>query len=604
MLFVLGVTSLLGAVITFIAHNWVYLSTVGKLGLLGVFLLAAAVAWVLTRFESGVSQSLGILAQVLIGVWLAAAGQLYQVPGGIQDLLLTWAVLGVPFALASKSYAHWALWVGVVALALISPIGDRLNFLSGSEESIRTFLAAAVTAAAYAIAVWRSGDMWFRVLMAVATTALLITTAVQAMGSFYGQDLLGYFLALGLAGASAVWAWSRRDSLAELSSFGFGVLAIGVTLLLRMFLETISGFDIVSIILVFTLIFGGATYGLIRLFKLIRNRVSQMEEDTEGDMPWYMDALIAMGGFVTALFVAALVGVFFGLTLGMEESVWSILLVLGLLGFAGFLFLRRNAKGLFTKYLSGTLMVASGVAAVVGLGGSTEDLVITSILGIVLSAIGLFAIRERVLETVFAAGIASSVLLLIEDSLSYQQDAWFEIYALVILGVLGVLALSYRFSGRHFMAAGALWLVAIVGTGVTMGNSLGVTSGLLDNWPLSGWLVAWRFGIAVCLVAIARLSPIGKTLPSLPILVLLTAIAALLPAGGVGAYLLLLLGYALGSKSLALIGAIVTGFFLYWAYFDLNLTLLELSGIMALSGLVLLGIWKFAVARAKREDIV
>jgi len=603
MLFVLGVASLLGAIITFVAHNWVYLSTVGKLGFLGAMLFAAAVAWLLTKMESSVSQSLGMLAQVLIGVWLAAAGQLYQVTGGVQDLLLTWAVLGLPFAMASKSYAHWALWVGVLALALISPVGDRLNVLGQSEESIRTYFAALVTSTAYVFAVWRSGAMWFRVLMAVATTMLLIATAIQAMDGFFGWDVMAYVLALATSGALAGWAWSRRDSLAELSSFGFVVLAIVVTVVLRMFLEIIEGFDIVSIILVFVLIFGGATYGLIRLFKLIRARISQMEDEVDGDMPWYMDGLIALGGFITALFVAALVGVFFGLTLGMEESVWTIMLVLGLLGFAGFLFLRRNAKNLFTKYMSGTLMIASGIAATVGLAGSTEDIIAAAILGLVLSLISLFAIRERVLETVSAVGIAASTMVIVEDILPYEDQAWFEIYALVMLGTLGVLALTRVISKHHFMAAGALWLVTTVAMGVSFGQSLGVTSGLLDSWPTSGWVVLARFGVALALVALAWFSEFKKTLPSVPILILLTAIAALLPAGGVGAYLLLLIGYAMGSKSLALIGAIVTGFFLFWAYFDLNLTLMELSGIMAVSGLVLLGVWKFAQGRAAREAV-
>lgn len=42
-LFVFGAAFLSAAIVTFVAHNWVYLSTVAKLGLLGALLLASAV---------------------------------------------------------------------------------------------------------------------------------------------------------------------------------------------------------------------------------------------------------------------------------------------------------------------------------------------------------------------------------------------------------------------------------------------------------------------------------------------------------------------------------------------------------------------------------
>ena len=46
LIFIMAVTSLLGAVVTFIAHNWVYLSTTGKLGFIAALIVISAVTWV------------------------------------------------------------------------------------------------------------------------------------------------------------------------------------------------------------------------------------------------------------------------------------------------------------------------------------------------------------------------------------------------------------------------------------------------------------------------------------------------------------------------------------------------------------------------------
>ena len=101
--FIFGVASLMAAIVTFTAHNLTYLSTVEKLGGIGVLLVVAVAAWLRLGIDKTLGAVMaGMTAQLLIGVWLAAAGQLYQAPGGLQDLLIIWMVLGLPFAIAAR----------------------------------------------------------------------------------------------------------------------------------------------------------------------------------------------------------------------------------------------------------------------------------------------------------------------------------------------------------------------------------------------------------------------------------------------------------------------------------------------------------------------
>jgi hypothetical protein len=82
--------------------------------------------------------------------------------------------------------------------------------------------------------------------------------------------------------------------------------------------------------------------------------------------------------------------------------------------------------------------------------------------------------------------------------------------------------------------------------------------------------------------------------PGWLVLIALMAIAMILPFGAVPAMLLLILGYAIGSRALFLIGILAMAWFLFSAYFDLSITLMALASVMAAVGVGLLGLWALA----------
>jgi len=92
--------------------------------------------------------------------------------------------------------------------------------------------------------------------------------------------------------------------------------------------------------------------------------------------------------------------------------------------------------------------------------------------------------------------------------------------------------------------------------------------------------------------------------PPLFILIPLVLAMALLPFGGASALLLMLAGYSLGSRSLAIVGVLFQIYFLYMFYYDLTLSLGVKSYVLLITGLVFLGVWVLANGRIKPEALL
>ena len=93
----------------------------------------------------------------------------------------------------------------------------------------------------------------------------------------------------------------------------------------------------------------------------------------------------------------------------------------------------------------------------------------------------------------------------------------------------------------------------------------------------------------------------GKTVqnfkPPITVLIPLTIATAFVPLGGGAALLLMLAGYIIGSRSLAVIGVLLQIYFLTMFYYDLSLGLLVKSIILFLTGLAFLAVWYFVTRK-------
>ncbi len=119
LLLCLGSALLLVGIVFFVAHNWMTLPKAAKLGGLQVLILACAVAaWRLGLHKLG-GRALLFAACFLVGVFLAAFGQIYQTGADAYELFRGWALLIVVWVVASRAPAHWLLLLVVTDLAII-----------------------------------------------------------------------------------------------------------------------------------------------------------------------------------------------------------------------------------------------------------------------------------------------------------------------------------------------------------------------------------------------------------------------------------------------------------------------------------------------------
>lgn len=601
LLFVMTVGLGLMAVVSFIAHNWTYLATTAKLGLIFALIIAACVQWVWKRFDPPVAMSAGIAAQVGIGVWLAGAGQLYQAPGGVQSLMVNWAILGLPFALASKNSAHWALWFGLIFIASVSAPSSLMDWAGDSQAAWRyQFLIGGIALGlAMAVSIWRETPGWFSAWLAAGSGTLFFICVM----AFLFDDALFHpipFIAMIVVSALVAFAYSQRRALAGLSILSVSLLAQLVMIALYLGLKG-SNFAVggmgYSLLIV-----GLGTAALYALFTHYMDRFGvhaggkkpdegdesvengSAQPRTEAARPWYMDTFVAIGGVLTAILGAAFLASFLGAILSITNQVEIGLIVIGVIIYGSALYARTRADGLFLQYLLGTVLIIGGASLIGGIGALLGSEIAAAYAAIILATLTLWLIAERVMQVVMAVTIAGALSLLIEESYALSQVSS-DIPLFVTIGGTAIFWMGQTMKDRF--AAAAVLMVSLVIASVLMSVKFWGISAEQEAFSFMTW--AARSG-PIFLLGLAALFALKRfilpTLPSAPILIITAIVGAIMPAGGMAVILLLMIGLAVGSRSLALIGALTLAGWVLWTYFDFGLTLMQLSGAFALGAVV------------------
>jgi uncharacterized membrane protein len=78
---------------------------------------------------------------------------------------------------------------------------------------------------------------------------------------------------------------------------------------------------------------------------------------------------------------------------------------------------------------------------------------------------------------------------------------------------------------------------------------------------------------------------------------------ALMPLGGAAALLVIVTGYILGSRSLAIVGVLLQIYFLVMFYYDMSISLLNKSILLAVTGLIFIIIWGFITRKSKNLEV-
>jgi len=289
-LLALGVGHLLAGIVFFFAYNWDSLTPLTKFALLESGIVICVVAALLVKLERLGGQVLLLSASVLVGVLIAVIGQVYQTGADAYDLFTAWAILIIPWVVASRSAAHWFVWLVVVYVAFTLYAFQILIPLATFSIVEFSCLLALVTViilgmreiAVRAGAVWLDAS-WTRRLLAFVGLLDVFVVAVAYVFESHNEMI-------GLLSFIAVVAVLVAAYLRKRGDFGVVAISVGFVALFLMALgkrilaETI-GFDwavALSILpsLVLLLLWCAAlTAGTLKFLAILRRTVGTGDTD-------------------------------------------------------------------------------------------------------------------------------------------------------------------------------------------------------------------------------------------------------------------------------------------------------------------------------------
>jgi uncharacterized membrane protein len=228
-LFLLGGALLLAAaVIFFIAYNWHELGRVARFILLQALVAGAAAGALLLGVDTPKGRAALLAAVILVGPLLAYFGQTYQTGADPYQLFVSWALLALPWAFASRSAPSWAVLLVVANLAVGLWLGEAFRPLGPGFSGLTPYfgllcLNVAALAACEAVPSLFGSGRWLARLagtIAIGAATWLGFWLVLGLGS-EGDALLGWAYPVAIGAG----AWYFRRMRLDLYLLAVGALS-------------------------------------------------------------------------------------------------------------------------------------------------------------------------------------------------------------------------------------------------------------------------------------------------------------------------------------------------------------------------------------------
>ena len=618
---------LASAGLCWIAANWEHASNVQKLAGVQLIVIALALAAWRLVYVSGVSKqhnlsisaNLAALAAVATGALLALVGQIYQTGADTWQLFILWAVLLLPWLLAVRSVfiallcalllntggaLYWSIFGDMLWGDLVSPWVVGSVLLSLLNAGLLLVWELSIHALADR---WRVGPR----ILAIVSIGWLVAAAFAALDSSARSAVvsLSGLAALGLM----YWVYTRlRHDLAMI-----GVAALGAFFLvgipLGSLVESAGGLSLLIIILI-----AASAFGLNRLVKLVRakrlveDKIPAVLDRALPD-PWFVSVFrfVVMG--TTAILLIALLFITFDLEF---EQIWWV----GTGAAFGGLLIVRADRGSFVREFGLTLMTAGLLMAGGGLFAMDEVAPVLRAAAILLMGITLYVLTSvfafRLLCGFFVLGLVSllgwperELYEVLDITANHAVWTYFPAYQRVWWFAVGaVLALTFSRQPRHaafwhplawalvFLAQLSAWLApapAIYGLKTVLAHSPSL-------------LVLWLACALLPVVVLATLLSRSPTMPArlrwaAPLGLAIASIGWMGAPGVAVSLLWLLLGYAMAQRPLLIFGVFAMLAYLAQFYYQLESSLLQKAGMLALTGAWLmscyLGLRRYVAAK-------
>ncbi|WP_119301281.1 DUF4401 domain-containing protein [Dongia deserti] len=309
------------------------------------------------------------------------------------------------------------------------------------------------------------------------------------------------------------------------------------------------------------------------------------------DAPWYMQAVLGIGAWVTAVVALAFAWVVMDMAFDVDEPNLVVAIAGAIVFAVSVRLLHHRPEGAFTAHAAVALATAGTLMVAAGVGVPAESVWAAVIATVPFAAAAVWQQRSLLLQFL----VVSVTLILLFVAI---WDHWGQMTADLpaVFVPFGVALLLYPPMRDVRPTALALLVVPQLIEILVFNFDTGWK--LWFGWPAKGLLlfvfaflvfINWRRvgdSQAQLLAAVAALAA--------------AIVAFLLPTGASAALVLLALAYTIGSRSLAIIGALAEIYFIWLFYWDLQETLLTKSVILMSAGAILLACYGLLIG-AMRE---
>lgn len=237
LLLLLGSALFLSGVVFFFAFNWASMAPLWKFVIVeGGIVLGAAGAFYfsLKALEGKIA---ALVAGILVGVFLAVFGQIYQTGANAYSLFIPWMLLILPWVILARFSAYWFVWFAIAQVALLTYWSQGL--IPGPDYTLLTFTLCALSGTAFLVfhemGFGRDkGDgeaEWVRILVVFYVLGMILCPFVYfTFDLSFGNvgAVIGALAALVLcAGAYYIFRWKLVDKIAFTAAVAAIAFAIG-----------------------------------------------------------------------------------------------------------------------------------------------------------------------------------------------------------------------------------------------------------------------------------------------------------------------------------------------------------------------------------------
>ena len=631
----LGLALTLSGIVCFFAWNWDAMPGLVKLAIVQAGIVACCVAAYQKKIETLPGKAAITAAAVLVGVFLAVFGQVYQTGADAYQLFVGWALLILPWVVMCRLAGLWVLWLAIVNVAVSLFWGQAIHPRGFDEAWLPLILGLlnGLVAVTREVVTERGCNwlpIWFRRLAVAASLVMFAIPSFALIADLSRADTVAWIGVIGLSIGLALIYWRFRRQrpdlfvltcgattitilacagvirvlmdvgVAALAFFGSGLAILGIVAVMTRWLMLVardlrenspeslkdSGVndDLLSIAS------EPATH-LIPMSELLAELSTNgqlPEHDVDAAMamattpeeraPWFVQALIGFGAWLSCiLFLGALAiaGLF-------DEEPTAV--VVGVLLLAAGAALDRFTEGSFLRQLGlAAGLTGFGLVGVgaVGMNARSEFLAMTfSFSAATLVFYGVFRSESfRFLSCLSTAGIAACWAFDESTANGAFEGLGWPLHALVLIDTLGVGLVFSKFQRKLLQPAGYAMTVGLLGT---------LLATLLPHAPQ-----AWPSAVilALALVGIIRQAWTADSAhwkEGLGVTVVGTALLAALSVPGILAAVgATLLGHLERDAVLKRLGVIFLPIYIIAYYYNLDTPLLLKSLALIGSGLIL-----------------